>query len=331
MTMATIDPPATDRLNWTRHVPAQKRGHYESFYQRANHPTRPWAFWIRYTLFSPQSRPESAIGELWATFFDGETGEHVVAKEEYPLAECQFDRHAFSARVKDRLLLPGMLQGTCSSFGSALSWNLTYEGDQSPLFLLPGGFYRGSFPRAKSLVGLPLATYSGELVVGGRAIAVDNWVGSQNHNWGSKHTDYYAFGQVAGFDQAPQSFLEIVSAQVKIGPVWTPTLTFLVLRHPRTGVFARFAAGKPQGPGALRVFLLGLLLRIESRAHRGANRGNPGRLRWPQLLQPAGRYQALPEYQDRLLHADDPGQIHGAAGCPDDPASCPLRDPHRRP
>ena len=35
----------------------QPQGHYESFFQRANHPTRPLAFWIRYTLFSPHAHP----------------------------------------------------------------------------------------------------------------------------------------------------------------------------------------------------------------------------------------------------------------------------------
>jgi hypothetical protein len=218
-------------LNWTRYLPGQAEGHYESFYQRANHPTRPLGFWIRYTIFSPKGRPEAAIGELWATFFDGETGEHVAVKEEYPLAECHFDRQAFSARIRDRLLGPGMLRGTCGSFGNTISWDLTYSGGEAPLLLLPERLYEGRFPKAKSLVGLPLAAYQGELTVNGRTVDVDDWVGSQNHNWGRQHTDYYAFGQVAGFDNAPDSFLEIVSARLRIGPVRTPLLTPLVLRH----------------------------------------------------------------------------------------------------
>src|SRR5438105_9280834 len=110
MTALTANPVVADPLNWTRYVPGQKRGHYESFYQRANHPTRPLAFWIRYTLFSPEGMPESAIGELWTTFFDGETGEHVVAKEEFPLAECHFERAAFGARVGGAVLSPGELR-----------------------------------------------------------------------------------------------------------------------------------------------------------------------------------------------------------------------------
>ncbi|MBV9011663.1 MAG: hypothetical protein JO272_06355 [Pseudonocardiales bacterium] len=221
-----------DRLNWTQCVPGQRQGHYESFYQRANHPTRPLAFWIRYTTFSPNDRPEAAIGELWAIFFDGETGEHVVAKEEHPIAECDFATRAFSARVKDSVLGPGSLKGQASSFGNTIGWNLTYSGDQQPLFLLPHKLYSGNFPKAKSLVRLPLANYDGSLTVKGRDIDVTNWLGSQNHNWGIRHTDYYAFGQVAGFDDDPDSFLEIITAKIKVaGPVKTPFLTMLVLRH----------------------------------------------------------------------------------------------------
>ena len=29
-------------------------GHYESYFLRANHPDRPLAFWIRYTIFAPK-------------------------------------------------------------------------------------------------------------------------------------------------------------------------------------------------------------------------------------------------------------------------------------
>jgi hypothetical protein len=218
-------------LNWTRYVPGQAEGHYESFYQRANHPTRPLGFWIRYTIFSPKGKPEAAIGELWAMFFDGETGEHVAVKEEYPLGECHFDRQTLFAQIRDRVLAPGILRGTCSSFGDAIAWDLTYSGDEPPLLILPERLYEGRFPKAKSLVGLPLAAYDGELVVNGRTIDISNWIGSQNHNWGRQHTDYYAFGQVAGFDNAPDSFLEMVTAQLKFGPVRTPMLTPLVLRH----------------------------------------------------------------------------------------------------
>ena len=137
------------------------------------------------------------------------------------------------AAVRDGMatLGPQRLQGAVESRGQALAWDLAFEGDAAPVLLLPFKLYKGGFPAAKSLVSLPLARFKGELSVNGEAIDVADWIGSQNHNWGSRHTDLYAWGQVAGFDTHPESFLEIATARLRIGPFWTPPLTPLVLRH----------------------------------------------------------------------------------------------------
>jgi hypothetical protein len=232
------DPRIPEQVNWAQFAPGARRGHYESFYQRANHPTEPLAFWLRYTVFSPARRPAAALGELWAIVFDGRPagggaggGGHAVAKVEVPIAGCAFARDRFDVRVGDgpaaATLGPRGLRGSAGEIG----WDLAYAGTQPPLYLLPRVLYRGGFPPAKSLVGVPLARYDGELRVGRRRIAVEGWPGSQNHNWGSRHTDRYAFGQVAGFDNAPDSFLEVATARNRIGPLWTPAATPLVLRH----------------------------------------------------------------------------------------------------
>ncbi|MEW5985120.1 MAG: hypothetical protein AB1791_00635 [Chloroflexota bacterium] len=220
-----------NRENWTRYTPGQAEGHYESFFQRANHPTRPLAFWLRYTLFSPQGRPDDTVGELWAIYFDGESGRHVALQQEWPLNQCHFARDGFAVQVGAAELSPGRLQGSLTRDEQNVTWRLTFTGDQSPLFLLPLRLYEGGFPKAKSLVGLPLAIYEGTLTANGQTIPVDGWVGSQNHNWGSRHTDRYAWGQVAGFDNAPDTFLEVATAQIRLGRFWTPPLTPLVLRH----------------------------------------------------------------------------------------------------
>jgi hypothetical protein len=218
-------------VNFARYQPGQKNGHYESFFQRANHRSRPIAFWIRYTLFSPNDRPEDALGELWAIFFDGETGNHVAVKREVPFHRCIFRSDAFFVQVADATLEQGRLRGNVASHGHTISWDLTYSGSEPPLFLLPLKLYTTKFPKAKSLVGLPMAVYNGSLSVDGKEIRIDSWVGSQNHNWGSRHTDLYAWGQVAGFDSHPNSFLEVASARLKLGPFWTPWMTPIVLRH----------------------------------------------------------------------------------------------------
>lgn len=208
-----------------------QRGHYESYFQRANHPTRPLAFWIRYTVFSPRGRPGDAVGERWAIWFDGEARRVTAVKDVVPYAKCRFDARRLDARVDDATLDGDGLQGRASALGHTLAWSLRYTSPSSPLLLLPEGLYRGGFPKAKALVGSPLAVFQGEVTVDDTPHAIDGWVGSQNHNWGSKHTDAYAWGQVAGFDDAPESFLEVSTAQVKLGPLWTPKLTPLVLRH----------------------------------------------------------------------------------------------------
>ena len=203
-------------------------GHYESFYQRANHPSRPLAFWIRYTVFAPAGDPGAAEGELWAVAFDGETGRHSVGKVELPIRDCTFGTDRFEVRVGAAELGPGRLAGRAGEIG----WDLRYEGDAPPLLLLPPERYAGGFPKAKSLVPLPLARFSGHYSVGDRRVDVADWVGSQNHNWGSRHTDRYVFGQVAGFDGAPDVFLEAATVRATLaGPVRTPWLTTLVLRR----------------------------------------------------------------------------------------------------
>jgi len=209
----------------------QPEGFYESFFQRANHPERPLAFWIRYTLFSPKANSQAAIGELWAVFFNGETREHIAVKNEFPLTQCRFGTVAFNVSVGNARLSPGGLSGSIAKGEKEISWDLSFEGESNPLLLLPFKLYTTKLPAAKSLVGLPLARYSGRIKANGESFEINDWIGSQNHNWGTRHTDLYAWGQVAGFDTHPESFLELATARLKIGPFWTPAITPIVLRH----------------------------------------------------------------------------------------------------
>jgi len=218
------DPLQPEQVNWTQY---EAGGGYESFYLRANHPVRPFAVWLRYTIFAPATGPDPAVGELWAVVFDGETNQHASAKVEVPLTECRFSATSFDVMVADATLREGQASGRAGD----ISWNLRYDGAEPSLYLLPRRLYRGGFPKAKSLVSRPLARFTGYVEIAGRRLEDDGWLGSQNHNWGSRHTDRYAFGQVAGFDNAPDAFLEVATARTRIGPLWTPNLTFLVLRH----------------------------------------------------------------------------------------------------
>ena len=217
--------------NFARYIPTQKKGHYESYFLRANHPTKPIAFWIRYTIFSPHKKPEKAIGELWAIVFDGETGVHAAVKDELPISKSLFDKNRFHVKIGDAHLDSEKLQGSASSGSNTIRWDLSYAGNDRPLFLFPMNLYDRKLPKAKALVGVPLALFNGRITVNDREVAIKDWVGSQNHNWGSQHTDHYAWGQIAGFDNHAESFFELATARIRIGPFWTPFMTLMVLRH----------------------------------------------------------------------------------------------------
>jgi hypothetical protein len=218
------------RANGCRYSAGLDRGHYESWFLRGNHPTRPLAFWIRYTIFAPRGRPDDAVGELWAIAFDGETEEIRAVRERVPMRECSFARDRLDVRIGDAVLDDDGLRGVARDDATTISWQLRIDGGGAPVLLLPERMYEGALPAAKVVVPRPLARFSGMIDAGTRAFAVDGWLGSQNHNWGRRHTDRYAWGQIAGFDGDDSAFLECSTARLRFGPLWTPPLTVAVLR-----------------------------------------------------------------------------------------------------
>ena len=212
-----------------------KLGHYESFFLRANHPTEPRGFWIRHTIFSPKGKPEQSIGEIWAIYFDGTKNNEgqpnvITVQEDIPMSQCHFNRDSLDITIGQSTLKKGQLTGRAKLKDHKIEWNLTYKDTQSELLFLPKKLYSISLPKAKSMVGSPNALFNGSLVIDGKIIDISDWQGSENHNWGSKHTDEYAWGQVAGFDNAPDAFFEVASAKIKLGPIWSPPMTLAVIR-----------------------------------------------------------------------------------------------------
>ncbi|HWO19487.1 MAG TPA: hypothetical protein VNO30_11955 [Kofleriaceae bacterium] len=225
-----------DRWNGARYRAGEQGGHYESWFLRANDAAGQRAFWIRYTIFAPRGRPADAVGELWAIASERAPGRIVAVKEVHPIGACAFAPDRLDVRIGAARLDGGALRGGAASGGHAIAWDLRYGGGgggdegEAPLLLLPAALYGAPLPRAKALVPAPLARFSGTLTVDGAPLAIDDWLGSQNHNWGSRHTDRYAWGQVAGFDGRPDAFLECSTARLRVGPVWTPWMSPVVLR-----------------------------------------------------------------------------------------------------
>ncbi len=256
-----------EAANRLRHRVGSPDGHYESYFIRANHATSALAFWIRYTMFSPAGHPEQAQGELWAIVFDGLRNHHVAVKQAWPLACVPLrPRHAGDRSARCALEPAATRRVRATRRTIASCGTFVFAGGQSTLLLLPERLYDGGFPKAKSLVSRPLARFDGTISVDGERIDVHGWAGSQNHNWGRQHTDRYAWGQVAGFDGGhDESFLEVASAKLKVGPLWTPWITPIVLRH--RGHEHRLNA---TGPLAARAGIGGrfrLALRVAWRRH----------------------------------------------------------------
>ncbi len=214
----------------SRYAPGNTRGFYESYFVRANAPFGPRAFWLRYTVFVPKHAPEAALGELWAIYFDGQREQHVAVYEAHPLSRCELPGDDFRIRIAGATLDASSAEGRAAQAAHGVAWSLRIGSGDAPLLLLPERLYATGFPKAKSLVAIPNARFEGQLVVDGENIDVSSWTGSLNHNWGVRHTDHYAWGQVAGFDGHPDSFLECATARLRVGPVHTPFMTTLVLR-----------------------------------------------------------------------------------------------------
>ncbi len=225
------EPTLAQRNFWNslQYNEASKKGHYESYFFRANHPDRPLAFWIRYTIFVPKNRKEKKLGELWGIFFDGEKNLVSAGKREYPLEKCEFSKDKLAIKFPDASAKTGVLSGSIDE-PNKLLWDLRYQSDEAPLLLLPENLYKAPLPKAKAVVGAPLARFSGSFSVNGNVYELSEWRGSENHNWGEKHTDQYAWGQVSGFDNDASVFLEAISGKVKVGPILSPLFTILVLR-----------------------------------------------------------------------------------------------------
>ena len=144
-----------DRFNGCRFDPERPVGHYESWFQRLNHPTRPLAFWSRYTIFSPAARPDQAEAELWGIYFDGENRRISAAKQVLPLSRCRFGRDRLDVTMGDAWLRDGHCTGRARGGSHTLGWDLRYRDGQRPLLLLPERFYSTRFPKAKGVVGTP--------------------------------------------------------------------------------------------------------------------------------------------------------------------------------
>jgi hypothetical protein len=63
---------------------------------------------------------------------------------------------------------------------------------------------------------------TGLLQVDGREVSVSGWRGTAGHNWGSEHADSWVWLHAADFGAAPEAWLELVLARIRVGPARSP-------------------------------------------------------------------------------------------------------------
>jgi len=238
--------------NAVRFDPSQGRDHVESYFLKGNDPTGERAFWIKATIFATAREPDRPVAEGWAIAFDRRGGvrKNVAVKHSLPYAEASFDRHGLGVRwalpiarvdsdpsaqaaLQDGLTLePGLTRGAISTRQSRLTWDLRFSGDERPIVPFPyQALYRWPFPKSKLVTPYPDVRFEGALFVDGERWQIDGWRGMQGHNWGRGHTDLYAWCHANCWNEEPDFVLEGLSGKVRLGPVMTPLVTIVCVRH----------------------------------------------------------------------------------------------------
>jgi hypothetical protein len=187
---------------------------YESWFLSARDPDAPRALWIRRTLLRPAPGPATAA--LWCTVLDPALGpQPVVIKEVFP------------AFPPGTVAGPSRFAGSADLDGRHARWDLSVASDLPPLRpLRPERLYRAPLPRTKLEASVPDGLVSGVLEVDGHQLALDRWRGTVGHNWGTEHADSWVWLHAAGFPDAPDSWLDLVLARIKVGPARSPWTAF---------------------------------------------------------------------------------------------------------
>jgi hypothetical protein len=91
--------------------------------------------------------------------------------------------------------------------------------------------YSGPFPRSKTLTPAPDTRLAGFFEVEGERWDVTGFAAAQGHNWGKGHAHAYAWAHANALELAPESaqardsWIELITGRVRVGPLLTPWLS----------------------------------------------------------------------------------------------------------
>ncbi|MDA0181627.1 hypothetical protein OJ997_15080 [Solirubrobacter phytolaccae] len=241
------------------------RGRYESWFLSARdaEPGRPpRALWIRHTRHRfAGSEIESAA--RWCTIFDPAGGGGPAAVKE---SGVHLDDGAACGATR--------FHGGARAHGRMAEWELTVAGGGvgELRHLHPGLLYRLPLPRTKLVAPVPDGVVSGRVVVDGVVVDVVGWRATVGHNWGREHAERWVWLHASGFPDAPEAWLELALARVRVGGALTPWIAsgavFVGGRRFRLGGLGHIPGVRVvAAPGRLEAIVPGKGIEIRVAAH----------------------------------------------------------------
>ena len=214
---------------------SRRAAHTESWFLRANHPTEPKALWLKATILGRTSG--TAVAEVWCSLFDACRARG--GKATVPIEHASFSPGGTRIHISDcefELGAEGRAVGHLPDrrFAWDLRWKALPSSLGAPLCPLPSRrLLDARFPKNKLLTPHPVLHFEGTVTWGDEAWQVHDWLGMQGHNWGQGHSPEYAWGQCVFSDARGEPFamVEAASGRLRLGPVVSPVLALMVIRH----------------------------------------------------------------------------------------------------
>lgn len=236
-------------------------GRYESWFLSARdaEPGRqPRAVWIRHTSHQAAGAGE-ASGALWCTVFDPGGGAPAAVKQ-------SIERLPHSAG-------PEAFKGEARARGRMAEWDLALTRGDAPLrHLRPSALYRLPLPRTKLEAPVPDGSVSGRVVLDGAVVEVVGWRATVGHNWGAEHAERWIWLHAAGFEDEPETWLELAIARVRVGGALSPWIANGAVSHGgqrfRLGGLGHVAGVRVvAAPGRLEAIIPGERVSVRIAAH----------------------------------------------------------------
>ncbi|MBI3185700.1 MAG: hypothetical protein HYZ28_26475 [Myxococcales bacterium] len=191
----------------------ERRGHYEVWYLTFNVPGEGAAFWLRYTLDSPDRGEPFA--ELWGHFFDGQAPmKSIGLRQRFPRSELSLGGEGI-IRIGGAELREGGAKGSLERGGHSLEWQLEWQPCPTAFFIAPS-MLRPFLGRKRTQWCVPNIdlAFHGRVVADGRRFELSGERGQQAHLFGRQHAESWAWVHCNSFDGGRKALVEGVAAEL---------------------------------------------------------------------------------------------------------------------